>query len=48
MYKVKPVKRCEVWKLKQAETKGTFSEKMQARVLVRDGSGDVKKAWKDL
>ena len=38
------MKRCKVWKLKQAETKGIFSERMEARaVLVRDDHGDVKK-----
>ena len=47
--KVKPAKRCKVWKLKQAETKGIFSERVQARaVLVRDEPGDVEKVWKDL
>ena len=38
--KVKPVKRCKVWKLKQVETKTIFSERVRARaVLVRDESG---------
>ena len=47
--KVKPVKRCKVWKLKQAETKAIFSERVQARAaLIRKGSGDVEKVWKDL
>ena len=47
--KVKPVKRCKVWKLKQAETKAIFSERVQARaVLVRDEPGDVEKVWKDM
>ena len=46
---MKPVKRCKVWKLKQAETKGIFSERVQARaVLVRDEPGDVEKVWKYL
>ena len=48
-YKVKPVKRCKVWKLKQAETRAIFSERVRARaVLVRDEPGDVEKVWKDL
>ena len=38
------MKRYEVWKLKQAETKGIFSERMQTRaVLAIDDYGDVKK-----
>ena len=42
--KVKPVKRCKVWKLKQAETKAIVSERVQARAaLIRKGSGDVEK-----
>ena len=46
MYIVKPVKRCKVWKLKRAETKGIFSETVQARaVLVRD---EPEKVWKDV
>ena len=47
--KVKPVKRCKVWKLKQVETKAIFSERVQTRaVLVRDEPGDVEKVWKDM
>ena len=47
--KVKPVKRCKVWKLKQAETKAIFSERVQARAaLTRKEPGDVEKVWKDL
>ena len=47
--KVKPVKRCKVWKLKQAETKAIFSERVQARAaLIRKEPGDVEKVWKDL
>ena len=47
--KVKPVKRCKVWKLKQAETKAIFSERVQARAaLIRKEPGDVEKAWKNL
>ena len=47
--KVKPVKRCKVWKLKQAETKAIFSERVQARaVLMRQEPGDVEMVWKDL
>ena len=43
------MKRCKVWKLKQAETKGIFRERVQARaVLVRNEPGDVEKVWKDL
>ena len=47
--KVKPVKRCMVWKLKQAETKSIFSKRVQARAaLTRKEPGDVEKVWKDL
>ena len=47
--KVKPVKRCKVWKLKQAEIKDIFSERVQARAaLKRKEPGDVEKVWKDL
>ena len=47
--KVKPVKRCKVWKLKQAETRAIFSERVQARAdLIRKESRDVEKVWKDL
>ena len=47
--KVKPVKRCKVWKLKQAETKAIFSERVQARAaLIRNEPGDIEKIWKDL
>ena len=47
--KVKPVKRCKVWKLKQAETKAIFSKRVQARAaLKRKEPGDVEKVWKDL
>ena len=47
--KVKRVKRCKVWKLKQTETKTIFSKRVRARaVLVRDESGDVEKVWKDM
>ena len=38
------MKRCKVWKLKQAETKGIFSERVQTRtVLASDDYEDVKK-----
>ena len=48
-YKVKPVKRCKVWELKQAETKAIFSERVQARAaLTSKEPGDVEKVWKDL
>ena len=41
--------RCKVWKLKHAETKTIFSERVQARaVMVRDEPGDVEKVWKDM
>ena len=41
---MKPVKRCKVWKLKPAETKGIFSERMQKEaVLASDVYEDVKK-----
>ena len=47
--KVKPVKWCKVWKLKQAETKTIFGERVRARAaLVRDEPGDVEKVWKDM
>ena len=47
--KVKPLKRCKVWKLKQAETRAIFSERVQARAdLIRKESRDVEKVWKDL
>ena len=47
--KVKPVKRCKVWNLKQAETKSIFCERVQARAaLMRKEPGDVEKVWKDL
>ena len=47
--KVKPVKRCKAWKLKQAETKAIFSERVQARAdLIRKESRDVEKVWKNL
>ena len=47
--KVKPVKSCKVWKLKQAETKFIFCERVQARAtLMRKEPGDVEKVWKDL
>ena len=47
--KVKPLKKCKVWKLKQAETKAIFSERVQARAaLIRKEPGDVEKVWKDL
>ena len=43
------MKRCKVWKLKQAETKATFSERVQERAaLIRKEPGDVEKVWKDL
>ena len=46
---MKPVKRCKVWKLKQAETKAIFSERVQARAdLMRKESRDVEKVRKDL
>ena len=42
--KVKPVKLCKIWKLKQAETKAIISERVQARAaLIRKESEDVKK-----
>ena len=35
--------------MKQAETKGIFTERVQARaVLKRDEPGEVEKVWKDL
>ena len=38
--KVKSVKWCKVWKLKRAETKAIFSERVQARAaLMRKGPG---------
>ena len=41
---MKPVKRCKVWKLKQAETRVIFSERVQVRAaLIRKEPGDVKK-----
>ena len=47
--KVKPEKRCKVWKRKQAGTKAIFSERVQARAaLIRKEPGDVEKVWKDL
>ena len=47
--RMKPVKRCKVWKLKQAETRAIFSERVQARAdLIRKESGDIKKVRKDL
>ena len=46
---MKPVKRCKVWKLEQAEIKAIISERVQARAaLIRKEPGDVEKAWKDL
>ena len=43
------LKRCKVWKLKQAETRAIFSERVQVRaVLIREEPGDVEKVWKDL
>ena len=38
-----------VWKLKQAETRAIFSERVQARAdLIRKEFRDVEKVWKDL
>ena len=46
--KVKPVKRCKVWKLIQVEMNAIFSERIQARAaLIRKTTGDVEKVWKD-
>ena len=42
--KVKPVKRCKVWKLKQAETKAIFSERVQVRAaLIRKELGMLRR-----
>ena len=47
--KVKPVKRCKVGKLKQAETKAISSERVQARaVLMRQEPGDAEMVWEYL
>ena len=46
---MKPVKKCMVWKMKQAETKAIFSERVQVRAVpMREEPGDVEKVWKDL
>ena len=34
---MKPEKRCKVWKLKQAETKTIFSERVRARAVLSLG-----------
>ena len=47
--KVKPVKRCKVWKLKEVETKAVFNERVQVRAdLLRKEPGDVDKVWRDM
>ena len=48
-HKVKFVKRCKVWKLKEAEAECIFKERVQARAaLMLDGLGDVEMVWNDL
>ena len=45
--KVKFMKRCKVWKLKEAETEGIFRQRVQARVAMqRDKPRDAEGVWK--
>ena len=47
--KVKFMKRCKVWKLKEAETEGIFRQRVQARVAMQvDKPRDAEDVWKDL
>ena len=47
--KVKFKKGCKVWKLKEAETKGIFRQRVQARVAMSvDTPRDAEGVWKDL
>ena len=47
--KVKFMKRCKVWKLKEAETESIFRQKVQARVAMSVGKPrDAEGVWKDL
>ena len=47
--KVKFMKRCKVWKLKEAETEGIFRQRVQARVAMQvDKPRDAEGVWKDL
>ena len=46
---MKFVKRCKVWKLKEAEAEGVFRERVQTRAAERiEKPGDVGGFWKDL
>ena len=47
--KVKFMKRCKVWKLKEAETESIFRQRVQARVAMSVGKPrDAEGVWKDL
>ena len=47
--KVKVMKRCKVWKLKEAVTEGIFRQRVQARVAMSVGKPrDAEGVWKDL
>ena len=47
--KVKFMKRCKVWKLKEAVTEGIFRQRVQARVAMSVGKPkDAEGVWKDL
>ena len=47
--KVEFMKRCKVWKLKEAETEGIFRQRVQARVAMQvDKPRDAEGVWKDL
>ena len=46
---MKFMKRCKVWKLKEAETEGIFRQRVQARVAMQvDKPRDAEGVWKDL
>ena len=47
--KVKFVKRCKVWKLKEAETESIFRQRVQARVAMSVGKPrDAEGVWKEM
>ena len=46
---MKFMKRCKVWKLKEAVTEGIFRQRVQARVAMSVGKPrDAEGVWKDL